>query len=805
ARIVVHADRVTHRISRYMTGACIEDVNHEIYGGIYSQMIFGESFEEPAVSSPPEGFTAFGGTWVVKDGVLRAGAGQGAKLIPDGPEFSIGKVGVEMYFPDDKPGNAGLIVKLKDPGVGADRFIGYEVALSPRRKRLIFARHRNNFEPIREVRCDVPLEKWIPLVVEMGETSVDISVNGKTVLKYEDDTHPLRSGRVALRTWQRKAVYRDLWLKIEGEKKPLPFKSRADQSLTGEVSGMWRPLARNSAQGEFTLESEDSFNGSQSQRVAFLSGKGEIGIENQSLNRWGMYFQAGKSYEGYVWVRADEPADFYVAMESGDGSQVYSEKKLRASSQGWKRLDFALTPRDADKKGRFAIKLKNPASIVIGHAFLQPGSWGRFKGLPVRKDIAEGLLEQGLTVLRLGGSMINSGQYRWKKMIGPRDRRPPYRGTWYPYSTNGWGIIDFLNFCEQAGFLGIPAFNIEETPEDMRDFAEYVNGEPNSVWGSKRVEDGHPKPYNLKYIEIGNEEAINEHYFERFKLLAEAMWSKDPGIVPVVGDFLYNAPIRDPFDFRGAPRIKSLAVHKKILEFAEARGKAVWFDVHIWNHEPGNPDEMGGGVIGLRDFIRALHEFNTGADFKVCVFEENANNHGVRRALGHAHAINELERMGADVPVVCAANCLQPYKQNDNGWNQGMLFLTPSQAWGQPPYYVTQMISRNYLPLCVETDFESTGKALDVTAKKSEDGKALTVQVVNVSAGRVKSRMRLSGFTPRNPVARVIRIEGELDDVNTPDDPENIVSREREWSYRIEDGEMTYTFPPYSFTILRFE
>jgi len=696
-------------------------------------------------------------------------------------------------------------VKVKEAGVGADKFIGYEIGLWPRDRLLILGRHRHNWEPIRQVPCEVPLKQWIPLVVKMDETRLEVLVSGKPVLKYKDEAHPLRSGRIGLRPWQRTALYRNLWVKRGGQQKMLPFKPSAGSHFRGEVSGMWRPLARGSAQGEFALESKDTFNGSQSQRMTFRSGEGEIGIENRSLNRWGMYFQAGKPYEGYVWVRADEPTGLYVAMESDDGSRIYGEKELRAPSSEWRRLGFTLIPSDTDKKGRFAIKLRSPGSIVVGHAFLQPGAWGRFKGLPVRKDVAEGLLEQGITVLRLGGSMINAEQYRWKKMVGPRDRRPPYRGTWYRHSSNGWGIIDFLDFCEAAGFLGIPAFNIEETPEDMADFVEYVNGAPDTEWGRKRVEDGHPEPYALNYIEIGNEEAVNEHYFQRFKLLAEAMWSKDPTVIPVVGDLCYNARIPDPFNLEGAPRIKSLSTHKKILELVAAHGKTVWFDVHIWNHEPRNPDEMGGGLIGLRDFIGALSGFDSGADFKVCVFEENANNHGVRRALGHAHAINELERMAAHVPIVCAANCLQPYKQNDNGWDQGMLFLTPSQVWGQPPYYVTQMVSRNYLPLRVETDFESAGNALDVTAKTSEDGNTLALQVVNVGARRVTTHIRLAGFAPKNPVAHVTQIAGELDDVNTPDDPKKIVPRERDWNYSVEGGEMTHTFPPHSFTILRFE
>jgi hypothetical protein len=77
--------------------------------------------------------------------------------------------------------------------------------------------------------------------------------------------------------------------------------------------------------------------------------------------------------------------------------------------------------------------------------------------------------------------------------------------------------------------------------------------------------------------------------------------------------------------------------------------------------------KLGGGIIGLRDFNAALEKICPGADFKVCVFEENANNHTMRRGLAHAHAVNQLERIGDVVPIVCAANCLQPDGQNDNG------------------------------------------------------------------------------------------------------------------------------------------
>lgn len=618
--ITVHAEHVTNRITPYMTGACMEDVNHQVYGGIYSQMVFGESFQEP------------------------------------------------------------------------------------------------------------------------------------------------------------------------------------ERQADG-VSGMWRSVIRGEVRGEFALEPDDAFVGRQSQRIALQNGQGEFGIENRGLNRCGMFFVKEKPYEGCLWARSEKPTDLYVALESGDGARTYAETRLQCIPADWQRLDFEVTPADTDTSGRLAITLRQPGAVVLGYAFLQPGAWGRFKDLPVRKDVAEGLLAQGLTVLRYGGSMTNAEEYRWKKMIGPRDRRPPYKGAWYPYSTNGWGIVEFISFCAAAGFLPIPAFNMNETPQDMADFVEYVNGSKDTAWGRKRAEDGRAEPYGLKHIELGNEERIDERYWRRFKPLAEAIWDKDPSITVIVGDFGHAGEIRDPFDFVGnLSGIRTLAVHQKILELAKSHGRPVWFDIHVANTEPHQPD-----MSPVRSFIEALSAICPGADYQVCVLEENAGNHSVRRALGHAHTITALERLGNRVPIVCAANCLQPYKQNDNGWDQGMLFLTPSQVWGQPPYYVTQMISRNYMPLCVEAACEDPADALDVTAKKSEDGAVLTLQVVNMIDRPIPAAIRINGFAPSKSSAKLMQLTGGLDDVNTPENPEKIVPQQSEWTQHINDRAAAYVFPPYSFTLFRFE
>jgi len=794
-RIEVRADQVLHPVSRYLTGACIEDVNHEIYGGLYSQMVFGESFQEPATATV-KGFKAFGGNWRVRGAELHGSGSAGDKLVSELPPFADGEVGVEVFVADDRCSNAGLIARVSRPGVGADEFDGYEIALNAAAQTARLGRHRHNWALIQDAPCEVPVGQWVSLAVKFDGSTLEVLVNGKSIMRHDDARAALLSGTVGLRQFQPEARYRNLWVKTGGVTQRLPFAS----GLAGfEVSGLWRPVLAGSATGTLSLEGDRPFVGTQAQRLTFIQGQGRLGVENQGLNRWGMYFVEGKPYEGVVWARSEAPADLFVALENEDGSQALAEKRLSVTTGDWQRLTFTLKPSRTVPHGRLAIALGKPGSVVLGYAFLQPGDWGRFKHLPVRRDVAEALIDQGITVLRYGGSMVNHQEYRWKHMIGPRERRRPYHGTWYAHSSNGWGIPDFMAFSEAAGFAYAPAFCMDETPRDMADFIQYATGRASGEWGRQRAADGHRAPFRLKYIELGNEESVDENYWRKFKPMAEAIWAQDSEIILVVGDFFYNQVIKDPFNFSGGA-VKTLAAHKKILDLAREHGREVWFDIHINTEQPPQP----GALAGELSFIDQLARLSPGAKYKVVIFEFNAGNHSQKRALANALAINRLERDGR-VTIATSANGLQPDGQNDNDWDQGLLFLNPSQVWLQPPGYVTRMYSRNYLPLSVACEVTGGNGALDASAQRSADGRALVLQTVNPTDRPVTAQVHLAGFAPRKPVAQATELSGPWEARNTAAQPNAIAPRERSWPRALKEGPADYTFPPYSVTVLRFE
>jgi alpha-L-arabinofuranosidase len=652
ATIQIHPGTVVGRISPYLIGACMEDVNHEVYGGIYSQMLFGESFEE---------------------------------------------------------------------------------------------------EP----------------------QQIDARL---------DPAHVGLSGTVSCRT---ERFY-----------------------LSGEPEvRSWQPFRRGTAEGAFQATVARARRGRRSQKIAFVSGAGEVGIENQGLNRWGLNLLAGKAYAGRVVALAEQDTALTVALESADGASVYAEQTMNIpGDRAWHVATFQFAPAAGDAHGRFAIKLKQPGAVWLDYALLQPGEWGRYKGTQARDDIGAGLVAQGLTVLRYGGYMINTdwehevrcpgSGYRWKKMIGPQEDRPPYLGTFYPYNSNGFGIIDYVAFCEAAGFLCVPTINPCETPADVADLVQYLNGDISTPWGKRRAEDGHPAPYAVRYLQIGNEEhnsdangrmLVREDYPAHFAALLEAATREDPALTAIMSPWLYNLPeLAYP---ENRPRMAAL--------LQTARGHKVLMDVHVGGDNLGDAEVADQFLRKLRAY---LDEIDPANQVRFCILEENGVRHDVQRALGHAHHVNTIERLGEAVLLDCAANCLQPYQQHDNWWDQGQLFFTPDQVWGMPPYYAQQMIAQHYQPLCVEAAVTQADGALDVTVTRSEDGQQLVVKALNL--GEEALNVSIDGLPWQGGRVCQTQLTGDLTAENTPAEPRKVVPVATECTWA---GVFQCALPGHSFTALRFE
>ena len=325
-----------------------------------------EHFRQTTESVSVAGFHSLGGQWKVDDGVVSVGPGPGPKLVLDNTVISIGKIGAEVLFTDNRGGNVGLLVKVTDADVGADRWSGYEVSLYADKQKLHLARHRQNYEPIGFFPCNVPVGEWIPFTVEMTETTLKVYVQGKLVQTYEDKEHPLTTGQIAFRPWQREAHYRNLWIEQGGRRRDIALASPSNKGPV--VCRNWAPRLIGEVQGDFSLATK----GVPSQQIRFVDGRGEVGIEHRAHDGTGMSLAAGDSFSGYVWAKSnDTPAELFVGLGTL-GKPAFAESKLMVQPGVIQEIPFSLVAPNACGDARFAIALRSPGSVDVSRACLEP-------------------------------------------------------------------------------------------------------------------------------------------------------------------------------------------------------------------------------------------------------------------------------------------------------------------------------------------------------------------------------------------------------------------------------------------------
>lgn len=738
--LVVNPEDVQAHITPYLYGAGMEDVNHEVYGGFYDQMLFGESFEEGPRAQGIRDMQAYDHPWNVQGEEVYIAGCQTAKLVYTPLVLEKGSAEVDVRY-DGLPGSgnaAGLCLSVSECGDGADHFRGYEVSLHGSGRYLILGKHDQDFRSIGHYPMSYEATEWNRLRVDIDGAHLIVSLNGTRVFEWEDKEDPLPSGQVALRTYEVDASYRRFILSQGTQSISVGFTPVENE----EVSGMWEGYSDDSSNAHFTLlHGREAKHGAQAQQMENRSESGIVGLSNMGLNRWGISLRKGHELTGSVWVRG-KASHLYAVLTSQDGAKRYAIEELPSPGKKWKRVSFRLNPSEDDSCACFRFEMLGRGSVAFDAAELMHTSEDQYKGLPLRADIGEMFHAEGLTFLRYGGSMVNSPEYRYAHMRGERHLRPPYKGFWYRYSSNGFGIREFVDFADVEGYERSFAVNIEDDPEDCAQMIRDLRG-------------------RVRYVEIGNEEVLvaqraseqYDHYVERFLLLSEAMRKEDPQLQFVCAAWW---------------RPESEDVKRTFLALD---GKAAFWDYH-----PGVDDyESARKVEGdLRLMKQRFLEWNPHTTMRCAVFEENGNSHRVRRMLCHAIVQNAVRRMGDFVLCTCPANALEPFGQNDNGWNQGQIFFTPSQAWGMPPYYGQQLASQNHEPLLVSGSLLNENPSLDITVTRSEDARTIVLHIVNTDRAAHNLALQIQGWQGVDRASMSI-LRGEEDERNTPEQPCRIV------------------------------
>src|ERR1039458_5305080 len=317
----------------------------------------------------------------------------------------------------------------------------------------------------------------------------------------------------------------------------------------------WSVVNDNGSAATIALDSTNSFNDKLTTSLRLTVTKAAkdhpTGMANSGY--WGIPVQPRTSYRASILARADSnfSGPVTASIVSNDGRTVYATGKFSGITTDWKRFELTLkTGRAAPTAAaRFVITLAQPGTVWFDLVSLFPPTWNdRPNGL--RKDLMQMLVDLNPKFLRFpGGNYIEGDtvetRFEWKKTIGPIEERHGHPCPWGYRSTDGMGLLEFLEWCEDmkaepvlAVYAGYslkgmhvnPGPDLEPFVQDALEEIEYVIGDTNTTWGAQRAKDGHPAPFKLTYVEIGNEDWFDKSksYDARFAQFYDAIKARYP-------------------------------------------------------------------------------------------------------------------------------------------------------------------------------------------------------------------------------------------------------------------------------------
>jgi alpha-L-arabinofuranosidase len=378
-----------------------------------------------------------------------------------------------------------------------------------------------------------------------------------------------------------------------------------------------------------------------------------------------------------------------LSLES-DSGEVYAAAALVITGGNWQKYTASLCPARTDFSGRLVITSEGAGCFYLDMVSLFPEKtfMGRENGL--RADLAALLKDMKPRFVRFpGGCLVHDGSldpdardslYRWKDSIGPVESRPARRNNWNYNQTLGLGYYEYFLFCEDIGAAPLPVLpgacnphNKTAAPldslapwiDDALDLIEFANGDLDTVWGAKRAELGHPAPFGLEYIAIGNEET-QEEFFERYPYFHQAIKARYPGIKIINSAGQYAADGGFTLGWESARENGSDIVDEHYYNAPE------WFIVKC----------------------RRYDAFPRGAnDPKVFVGEYASWGSTWYNALCEAAFMTGLERNAGLVALACYAPllCNAAYVN----WKPNLLYYNNHEAFGSANYYVQKLFMQN--------------------------------------------------------------------------------------------------------------
>ena len=575
----------------------------------------------------------------------------------------------------------------------------------------------------------------------------------------------------------------------------------------------WFKLSPSKANGELTVRDDDPFDAKNPHYVRLASdGSAPFGLANTGFR--GIAVRKGEPYDLSLRVRnISGDAKIQVQLYGGDGA-VLATEDIGDLRGGWQKRTTTLQPNDTDAKGWLAVLLIGKGTVDVDFVSLFPRHTWKNRPGGLRADMVQALADMHPGFLRFPGGCIVEGtvlsrRYQWKNTIGPVEERPLLVNRWnYEFlhrptpdyfQSFGLGFFEYFQLCEDIGAQPLPILNcgmacqfnsgelcpVEDLGpyiQDALDLVEFANGPVTSPWGAKRAALGHPAPFNLKMLGVGNEQ-WGEQYFERYAKFSAALKARYPEIQ------LVSAAGPDPADERfKAAWAKLPQLHADIID-EHCYANPAWFLDNARRYDAydrNGPKVFMGEYAAQSDRVVGVKNRNTFG----CALAEAAYMTGMERNA-------DVVRMASYAPLFANVDAWQ--------WTPDMIWVDGLRVLLTPNYHVQRLFAQNHgdrvLSLAISDASAEEAKRFYASATVDTAARTVIVKLVNATSQPTKETIVLKGVT-RIPHAMLTLLHADtLDAVNTFAAPGAVAPQTTELTAA--GPSFDYTVPAESFVVLR--
>ena len=453
----------------------------------------------------------------------------------------------------------------------------------------------------------------------------------------------------------------------------------------------WRTSASNGASITSQLVSKALLNNAQGKALQ-ITVKADKVATASLINEgfWGINAVQGRTYKLSLFAKGNYKGGLKARLISADGKTVYAETTVDAAiGKKWNKYTSELTANANDPKALFELVFDGKGTVTLDVVSLFPPTFmNRPKGL--RPDLAQLLYNIRPKFVRFPGGCYVEGQespenaFHWEKTIGPIEQRPGHKNVNWRYRTSdGMGFDEYLQLAEDLNAkplyvvnVGLwhggmtPVDSIQPWIDECMNALEYANGPVTSKYGALRAKNGHPEPYNIEYLEIGNENnqpdpaLQSDHYYERFKKFKDAVLAKYPNM-HLIGNVVAWGDDNPTWDSKESVELLDEHYYRNPAWFAENFNK---YDTY----------NRKGSEIYVGEYAVTQGFGNMGS---------------LDAALGEAVYMMGIENNSDIVTMASYAPIFA--NLNDRMWAPDMIQFTSDKVFGTPSYYVQNIMANN--------------------------------------------------------------------------------------------------------------